>query len=96
MTLNAKYDSYLLLFDRVNKSKIELSVGPKMLKNDESCYWVFSKEKSWTNWDNGFAFGLGFDRLELILKSITVIIGNVCGYIYKAIFINSDVDKNKK
>ena len=42
---------------RVNKSKIELNVGPKMLKNDESCYWFFSKEKSWTNWDNGFAFG---------------------------------------
>ena len=57
LTLNAKYDSYLLLFDRVNKSKIELSVGPKILKNDESCYWFFSKEKSWTNWDNGFAFG---------------------------------------
>ena len=32
------------LFDRVNKSKIELNVGPKMLKNDESCYWFFQKK----------------------------------------------------
>ena len=84
LTLNAKYDSYLLLFDRVNKSKIELSVGPKMLKNDESCYWVFSKEKSWTNWDNGFAFGHYLtaniymdngDNLEVVFGKLPIEIG---------------------
>ena len=56
LTLNAKYDSYLLLFDKANKQKIELNIGQRMLNHDESCYWIFSKIKSWTNWDNGFSF----------------------------------------
>lgn len=56
LTLNAKYDSYLLLFDYGNMSKIELNIGEKQLSHDNACYWVFAKENSWTNWDNGFSF----------------------------------------
>lgn len=56
LTLNAKYDSFLLLFDRENTSKIELNETSKQLSCDESCYWLFAKETSWTNWDNGFSF----------------------------------------
>lgn len=81
LTLNAIYDSFLLLFDIAEKSGIELGVGQKWLKNDESCYWVFSKEKSWTNWDNGFAFEhyltayihmYGMDRLEIVLGKLPI------------------------
>ena len=56
LVLNAKYDSYLLLFDYENVASIELNVGPKQLSHDDVCYWLFAKEKSWTNWDNGFSF----------------------------------------
>lgn len=84
LTLNAKYDSYLLLFDKVNKSKIEVSEVQKMLNNDESCYWLFSKEDSWTNWDNGFSFQHSLtaniymdngDHLEVAFGKLPLVIG---------------------
>ena len=56
LTLNAKYDSFLLLFDSENTSKIELNETSKQLSCDESCYWLFAKETSWSNCDNGFSF----------------------------------------
>lgn len=79
LVLNAKYDSFLLLFDKQNKSSVTLNVGEKALKNDDSCYWIFSKEKSWTNWDNGFSFTHYFttniettngDELELVFGKL--------------------------
>lgn len=56
LVLNAKYDSFLLLFDYGNMTSIELNVGPRQLNHDESCYWLFVKDKHYTNWDNGFSF----------------------------------------
>ncbi len=56
LTLKAIYDSFLLLFDTENKSDIVLNIGEKSLNHDNSCYWIFAKEKSWSNWDNGFNF----------------------------------------
>lgn len=56
LILNAKYDSFLLLFDKANKTDIILNIDERKLNHDDSCYWVFGKDKSWTNYDNGFSF----------------------------------------
>ena len=58
LTLKANYDSYLLLFDVANTSKISLRGNSgdvitgsltKDLPKDNTCYWTFVKDKNYTN-----------------------------------------------
>lgn len=90
LTLTAKYDSYLLLFDYGNISKIEINVGPKQLSNDGSCYWLFVKEDSWSNWDNGFQFNhnLGADIIRNNGDNINVVFGRLPLEIGKYYYFN--------
>lgn len=49
LVLNAKYNSFLMLFDTENTSKIELVISNNVVKElskDSNCYWLFARTKS--------------------------------------------------
>lgn len=48
LVLNAKYNSFLMLFDTENTSKIELVISNNVVKElskDSNCYWLFARTK---------------------------------------------------
>lgn len=81
LTLSAKYDSFLILFDITNTSKINLiGLNNKTLSKDNNCFWVFFKEKSYySNFTTSY-YSIELNRnndetTQLFLSSIPFEIG---------------------
>ena len=70
LTLTADYDSFLLLFDAANTSKIQrgsngnFSDSSPLLPNDENNYWLFVRDKGYSTWTS-YGYSTGYISLHL-------------------------------
>ena len=70
LTLTAGYDSFLLLFDAANTSKIQrgsngnFSDSSPLLSNDENNYWLFVRDKEYSTWTS-YGYSTSYISLHL-------------------------------